>query len=63
MGCIKYKKGYKYQLVEPYIVDIPIKPVSNIASPSDFIVLTIEGQLTIKKDMLGMVLPGRQSIH
>ena len=49
MECISYKKGYKYQLVEPYIVDIPIKPTSKISSPSEYIVLTTEGQLTIKK--------------
>ncbi len=49
MECIKYKKGYKYQLVEPFSVGIPIKPNANISSPSDFIVLTVEGQLTIKK--------------
>lgn len=49
MLSISYKKGYKYQLVEAYTVEIPIKPDVDIASPSDFIVLTTEGELTVKK--------------
>lgn len=49
MECISYKKGYKYQLVEPYVTDIPVKPDSDITSPSGFIKLTAEGCLTIEK--------------
>ena len=47
MECIAYKKGYKYQLVENYITDINIKPEDTINS--DYIDLTSNGQLTIKK--------------
>ena len=49
MKCISYKKGYKYQLVEKYTVDIPIKPESDIHSDSEYIDLTSEGNLVIKK--------------
>jgi hypothetical protein len=43
---IKYKKGYKYQLQEDYCINIPIYPEKNIIIP--LIILTKEGQLTIK---------------
>lgn len=49
MECISYKKGYKYQVVEEYTTQIPIKPDSDIVSPSGFIQLTAEGKLTINK--------------
>ena len=49
MECISYKKGYKYQLVEKYTLEIPINPDSDIVSPSGYIQLTEEGELTIKK--------------
>ncbi len=49
MECISYKKGYKYQLVEEYFADIPIKPCADIYSGSDYIILTCEGKITIKK--------------
>jgi Protein of unknown function (DUF1353) len=47
MECISYKKGYKYQLVEEYSTDIPIKPDENIIS--DYINLSSDGKLVIKK--------------
>jgi hypothetical protein len=43
---IEYKKGYKYQLQEDYCVNIPIYPEKTIITP--LIILTWEGQLTIK---------------
>ena len=49
MECISYKKGYKYQLVDAYTVEIPINPGADISSPSEFITLTSSGSLTIKK--------------
>ncbi|PCJ91124.1 MAG: hypothetical protein COA46_09260 [Porticoccaceae bacterium] len=49
MECISYKKGYKYQLVETYTVEIPITPETDISSPSEFITLTSDGFLSIKK--------------
>lgn len=47
MQCIAYKKGYKYQLHADYTVAIPIQPGK--PALSDYIILTIDGQLTIKK--------------
>ncbi|MFQ6677893.1 MAG: DUF1353 domain-containing protein [Fidelibacterota bacterium] len=47
MEYISYKKGYKYQLVENYSTEIPIKPDDDIES--DFIILSNKGQITIKK--------------
>jgi hypothetical protein len=49
MDCIAYKKGYKYQIVEEYTTNIPIKPTIDLISPSGFISLTTTGQLTLKK--------------
>ena len=49
MKSISYKKGYKYQLSEPYSVEISIKPEGDIISPSGFITLSLSGVLTIKK--------------
>ena len=48
MECISYKKGYKYQLSEPYKTKINIKPNQHI--PFTYIELTTEGNLNIKKD-------------
>lgn len=47
MEYIFYKKGYKYQLNVDYSTNIPVKPDSNINS--DYIVLSSDGDLTIKK--------------
>lgn len=47
MECISYKEGYKYQLKKSYITTIDIKPEKDIIS--DYINLTTDGQLTIKK--------------
>ncbi len=47
MECISYKKGYKYQLVEEYSTVITIKPDNDIES--DYIDLTAEGNIIIKK--------------
>lgn len=49
MSFISYKKGYKYQIVEEYVVDIPIHPETDIASPTGYIALTSRGKLTIAK--------------
>ncbi|MDB9752833.1 DUF1353 domain-containing protein [Oceanospirillaceae bacterium] len=48
MECISYKQDYKYQLVETYTFEIPIKPKEGVSSPSGFIALTANGLLTIK---------------
>lgn len=48
MEYISYKKGYKYQLSESYVVSIDVKPnEEDIKTP--FIDLTTEGELTIRK--------------
>ncbi len=44
---MKYKKGYKYQLVEKYTTNVQVFPTLNINTP--FIALTMEGLLTIQK--------------
>ncbi len=49
MECISYKKGYTYQLIEEYEVEIPITTGQDIASPSGFIALSKDGLLFIKK--------------
>ncbi|MDQ6963065.1 MAG: hypothetical protein Q9M28_11175 [Mariprofundaceae bacterium] len=48
MHQIAYKEGYKYQIVEPYSIQINIKPNANIGTSSDFISLSKEGLLTLK---------------
>lgn len=47
MESIRYKEGYKYQIVDASVTDISIKPEQDIQS--DYIDLTSEGELTIKK--------------
>lgn len=47
MKSIKYKRGYKYQIVEEYSVETNIFPESNIVT--DYILLNKNGFLTIKK--------------
>ncbi|HEY33574.1 MAG TPA: DUF1353 domain-containing protein [Dehalococcoidia bacterium] len=44
---IKYRSGYKYQLVEEYQVKVSITPKNDIKT--DFIELSTEGMLVIKK--------------
>ena len=44
---IRYRSGYKYQLVEEHRVKVSIIPKNNIKT--DFIELDTEGMLTIKK--------------
>jgi len=44
---IKYRSGYKYQLVEEYVIDISIAPENNIYT--DFIELDVDGKLVIKR--------------
>ena len=46
-GFIKYKSDYKYQLAEGYQVQISIKPANDLKS--DYIELSAEGKLLIKK--------------
>jgi hypothetical protein len=45
---IAYKKGYKYWLVRPYSLSIPIFPKDAIVSSGGFISLNREGLLSIK---------------
>ena len=47
MNKIAYKGGYKYQIVEGYEVDIPVKPEKDI--DIDYVKLSPEGHLAIKK--------------
>ena len=44
---IKYKKGYKYQLVEDYSLKVNIFPIKNITT--QYIILDVWGFLTIFK--------------
>lgn len=44
---MKYKKGYKYQLTEDEVTVTPIRPGSAIET--DFISLSVNGVLTVKK--------------
>ena len=46
MECISYKGGYKYQLKEDHVTGISIKPDAPITT--EYIVLSIEGRLTVK---------------
>ncbi len=46
-GYIKYKSDYKYQLAAGYEIRISIKPKSDIKT--EFINLSTEGNLTVKK--------------
>ncbi len=46
MECICYRKGYKYQLYEDYVVKIEIKPDQDITT--SYIDLSSEGSLRIK---------------
>ncbi|HOR98919.1 MAG TPA: hypothetical protein PLZ74_11165 [Kiritimatiellia bacterium] len=45
--CIYYRKGYKYQLAEDDVSYTAIRPVADIVT--DFIELTKEGRLLIRK--------------
>ena len=49
MKCIAYKGGYKYQLDEEYRDTITIHPVEDVCSPGDFVTLSKEGELVLKK--------------
>ena len=44
---IKYRSGYKYQLVEEYQVKVGVTPENNIKT--DYIELSTEGMLIIKR--------------
>lgn len=44
---IRYKSGYKYQLVEDYVVDVNILPENSIWT--DYIELNTDGRLIVKK--------------
>lgn len=44
---IKYRSGYKYQIVEEYRVNVSVIPTGNIKT--DYIDLDTEGTLVIKK--------------
>lgn len=44
-GKIRYSEGYKYQLVETYLIEIGIRPVADIVTP--FIKLNRDGMLAI----------------
>lgn len=43
MECIEYKKGYKYQIVDGYVTTIPMRPATDLRSPSGYIELSQEG--------------------
>jgi len=47
MAPIRYRGGYKYQLVEQYSVPVSVKPDSSIQT--DYIDLDLSGSLIIKK--------------
>jgi hypothetical protein len=47
MKCIQYKKGYKYQLIKQYVVNIDIFSDQHI--DTNYIVLSPKGELTIQK--------------
>lgn len=47
MTPIRYRSGYKYQLVEHYSVEVNIRPAEPI--DTDYIALTTAGLLTVKK--------------
>lgn len=47
MECITYRAGYKYQLKENYSIRIDIKPPALI--DTDYLALTTDGILTVKK--------------
>ncbi len=47
MEFIMYRKGYKYQLHDDYTVDINFKPPG--LGTSDYIELTTDGHLTVKR--------------
>ena len=47
MECIAYKAGYKYQLKENYVAEIPIKP--EVSIDTEYLTLTLDGILTVKK--------------
>ena len=49
MECISYKKGYKYQLAEEYSTGITIQPEEDISSRGDYVMLSKEGNIRIKK--------------
>ncbi len=44
---IRYKKGFKYQIISPYACMIDIKPLENINT--DYIALTTTGCLIVKE--------------
>lgn len=44
---IKYRKGYKYQLADDYVVETGLQPGTNIET--HFIDLNVFGELTIRK--------------
>lgn len=47
MKPIRYRSGYKYQLVEEYSVEVSIRPAQPV--DTDYIALSPEGLLTVKK--------------
>ena len=49
MECISYKKGYKYQLVEEYSTNISTKQDTDISSSADYVTLSNEGKIVLKK--------------
>ena len=48
MKKIRYRAGYKYQLAGDYVVQIALFPHKTIRT--EFIGLTVDGQLAIRKD-------------
>ncbi len=47
MECIAYGAGYKYQLKQSYSIQIEIKPKAAVGT--EYLSLTLDGLLTVKK--------------
>ena len=47
-NSIRYSEGYKYQLVEPYVVQTNVKPATHTVR-GDFIILATNGILIVNK--------------
>ena len=57
---IRYRSGYKYQLVEEYSLTVSVTP-DDAVEVDEFIDLSTEGVLVIKKATPGMVHQALQS--
>ena len=46
---IKYRSGYKYQLVDDYSVEVSVIPDSDVRTKDEYVSLNIAGLLKLKK--------------